>query len=76
MSDAEIVVRSFEILLRLLVLGLLFHISRQIKQMSKTKDNKESSNFLRKFYLPSIILIIIVALFVVLGIPKVFIGRI
>lgn len=75
MSDAETVVLIFEIILRFLVLCFLFHISRQIKELSKSEEIKEKNEFFRKFYLPAIILIIIVALVVVLGIPKAFMGN-
>lgn len=75
MSDAESIVLLFEIILRLLVLGFLFHISRQMKEMTQTEEESKRSEFIKKFYLPTIILIIIVALIIVLGIPKAFMGK-
>lgn len=71
MSTPEIIISSFEIVLRILVLLFLFHISRQLKEYKKENKNKESE-VIRRFYLPALILIIIASLFIVLEIPKIF----
>jgi uncharacterized membrane protein len=74
LSNSEIVI-LFEIILRLLVLLFLYHISTQLKELSRSNKVEDQNNFFRKFYLPAIILLIIVSLFIVLGIPKAFIGN-
>lgn len=73
MTLEEKIIRVIEIILRLLVVGVLYHISKQLKDMMPEDSN--SGKFLRKFYLPAIILIIIILLVVVLEIPSALLGK-
>lgn len=73
MTLEEKIIRVIEIILRLLVVGVLYHISNQLKEMAP-KDTR-SGKFIRKIYLPAIILIIIILLVFVLEIPKALLGH-
>jgi len=68
MNPEETVVKVFEILIRAMVFLLLLHIGRELKIL---KAHKEGVNYyyLKKFYIPAVIMLILVLLVVVLGIP-------
>ena len=73
MTLEEKIIRVIEIILRLLVVGVLYHISKQLKEM--TSEHTQSGQFVRKIYLPAIIIIIILLLVFVLEVPKALLGH-
>lgn len=73
MSIEEKIIRVIEIILRLLVVGVLYHISKQLKEM--TPVDTKSGQFIRKIYLPAIIVIILLLLVFVLEVPKALLGH-
>jgi uncharacterized membrane protein len=73
MTLEEKIIRIIEIILRLLVVGVLYHISKQLKEIAPKEST--TGQFLSKFYLPAIILIIIILLVVVLEIPSALLGH-
>lgn len=73
MTLEEKIIRVIEIIMRLLVVGVLYHISQQLKEM--TPKDSRSGIFIRRIYLPAIILIIIILLVFVLEIPKALLGH-
>ena len=68
MSPDETTVKVFEIVIRGMVFLLLLHIGKELNVLKVQKEGSKHY-YLKKFYGPAIIILVLILLVIVLGIP-------